>query len=238
MFSFLRRLMGGEEVERQKLRSWLVERKIEDASLHALAGLIEQAQTPDVHELEHIQKDFDIAEQRIKALEQDARMNEVQDAKQKLQTTIEHIRTVREPFLQEFETHRALLQEKLSQAPERELLESYLAKPIETLARDRDLVIVTFINGPRWNKQQLAAFLRRYGTLMLQQDTLVNRIASYPVFHELSNVRARVRMLQEQLQKAQQKVDAERTRLEHERTVAEETFLAHLKTFGQEIKLV
>jgi hypothetical protein len=227
--------MGAEELERSRARTWLIEQKIEAASLHALAELIERAQMPDATELTQVQTELTATEQRIKALEQDSRMNDVHDAKQKLQATIEQLKTLREPFLQEFETHRATLQEKLL-TPERELLESYLAKPIETLARDRNLIIVTFINGPLWNKLKLTPFVRAYGTLMLQQDTLVNRIASYPVFHELSNVRARARMLQEQAQKAQQKFDAERIRLEHERTVAEETFLAHLKTLGKEIK--
>ena len=240
MFSFLRRLMGAEEIERAKVRSWLVEQKIEDASLHALADLIEKAQNPDVHELQHIQKDLVHAEERIKGLEQDTRMSEVNNAKQKLQATVDQIKSAREPLLQEFESFRASLQERLSQRlTERELIESYLAKPIETLARDRDLIILSFISdGVLWTKENIAGFLRRYGALMMQQDLLVNRIASFPVFHELSNVRSRMRMLQEQLLKVQQKVDVERARLDHERSVAEETFLAHIKTLGQEIKLV
>jgi hypothetical protein len=209
------------EDARQALVEFNAGQTREQNAKEALANAQRDAQMLD--------KDIARMQTEIGALEQGHEHQLLLDVKNKLQKTTSALKDVRAKMSEQFSAIEPALKkyERVS-LHNPQLIRDYLANPIETLARDRDLVILHVLASMRrevmsesidlkdrkkekvlaamdtLSRETLSEFLKQYSALLQQQNALVSQADQMPVLHKLAFVRKQLQSMQEQKQRLSQ----------------------------------
>ncbi len=243
MFEFIKRaLFKSETLSRDQLKAW-ISKNIPQENQSYLATVDELLQPPlfDQTEVIKIGGELQRAERTVQEREQDPAMAPVNELKVQLQSVATKLQKLREPIIADFAALRQALQAYSSRTlHQKELIDAYLNKPVETLARDRELAILQVVDSlpttpelqpivSSLTSERIGTFLRSYGALVLDQNKIIEQIDSSAAFHSLANARTRVRLSRDQLKAAQDKIDAAKQAEEQRRRALEQELLRQLK---------